>query len=353
MQKPERSRNIALGFFASGLVTAAASFLLPGLPEGSWVRTCLFIYGLSAIIFGGGTALFRHFDTRAKGKLARGEDVIGRWRVDASAWREFVALDQQWNRERDVLTNELSHPGELPENGIEVIVGKNSVQIGESIHRLTSGMPEVTAATLIDSRPAVVELQLYYPGGGHGASGVPHSSRRAALRFPVGSGSWKEAAGVVAHYRGDTPRKPNFFHGAGDGANPEDLTKCYKCGYETYKLVSHCPQCGRAMQSKRWSRRYGWILLVLGICISGVIGLVLMAIGPKLLAAISGSGGTGFSGSVADARLAFGILSAVELFGVTAVCYGLWQIVTGRRNKWVIYFMVGICALLALVAVFL
>lgn len=318
MGNPHRGRKIALGFFASGWVTCAAAFLLPSAAAPDWVRAFLFIYGSSAILFGGGTALFRHFDARAKEALARGDDIIARWRVEPAAWQEFVGLDRQWNEARATLPNELAMPKAIPENGVEVIVGKSAVQIGESIHRLTSGMPEVTAATLIESQPAVIDLQLYYPGGGHGASGVPHSARRAALRFPVGRGAWKEAGVVVAHYRGDLGRKPDFFHGKGDGTNPEDLTKCYNCGYETNKLMSHCPQCGRSMQSKRWSRRYGVILLVLGLFITAIMSFILLLIGPQLLHSGMSHGGSRFSGTASQAMLVLGILGSVELFGVVA-----------------------------------
>ena len=300
-------------------------------------------------MFGGGTALFRHFDARAKEALARGEDIIARWRVDAAAWRDFVAADREWNKQSGFMPNELMPSEEVPAEGVEVIVGKTAVQIGESVHRLPRrGTPEITDAALHDGRPTVIELQLYYPGGGHGASGVPHPSRRTALRFPVGMGAWKEAGTVVAHFRGDLPGEADFFHGKGDGANPEDLSKCYHCGYETCKLVSHCPQCGRGLQSRRWSRRFGAGLLVCGIFISAIMSVVLLAIGPALLGA--GGGGLRFSGSAGQAKLVLGILGAVTLFGVTAACYGLWQIVTGRRSKWVIYFAVGIALLLFLVA---
>lgn len=353
MDNPHRSRSIALGFFGSGAVAALAAFLLPGPMAADWARTCLFIYGSTAILFGGGTALFRHFDARAKERFARGEGIIARWRVDAVAWQQFVAADRECNPMPGALTNELSLSEKIPDDGVEVIVGKNAVQIGESIHRLTSGMPEVTSATLHDLHPPVIELQLYYPGGGHGASGVPRAATRSALRFPVGSGAWKEAGTVVAHYRGDTPRKPDFFHGKADGANPEDLSKCYRCGYETYKLMSHCPQCGRSMQSKRWSRRYGVILLMLGISISVVIGWVLSVIGPRLLHTAISSAGLRFAGTPQQARLALGILALVELFGITAAFYGVWQIVTGRRSKWVIYFAIGVVVVLVLIALFL
>ena len=154
------------------------------------------------------------------------------------------------------------------------------------------------------------------------------------------------------HYRGDTPRRADFFHGKGDGSHSEDLTRCYNCGYETYKLMSHCPQCGRGMQSKRWSRRYGFVLLVLGLIITVVIGWILSAIGPKLLGASGSGAGLRFSGTRSQARLALGILSAVEVFGLTATCYGLWQVVTGRRSKLVIYFAIALCLLVFLVGLF-
>ena len=246
MQDPRRCRNIALLFLVSGLVAVPAASVLPGISEGHWLRTCLFIYGSTAVIFGGGTALFRHLDARAKEKLARGEDVICRWRIEPEAWREFVVLDQTWrDRSGNDLPNELSFPREIPSEGIEVIIGRKAVQVGESIHRLSSGMPEVTEAILHDLHPAVIEMYLYYPGGGHGASGVPQSPKRSALRFPVASGAWKEAQSAIAQYRGDTPRRADFFDGKGDGSDPEDLTQCYHCGYETFKLMSHCPWCGR------------------------------------------------------------------------------------------------------------
>ena len=291
MGNPHRDRTIALWFFASGWVAALAAFLLPGPVAADWARACLFIYGSSAILFGGGTALFRHFDVRAKES-----SHAGKISLRAGGWirRRGVILSRrnvEWSRGHDALVNELSLPDSVPDAGVEVIVGRNAVQIGQSIHRLTGGVPEVTSATLHDLHPAVIELQLCYPGGGHGASGVPSSPSRSALRFPVGTGAWKEAGTVVAHYRGDSPRKADFFHGKGDGTNPEDLSKCYHCGYETYRLMSHCPQCGRSMQSKRWSRRYGWILLATGIFITAVMSAVLLAIGPALFGGVGAACG--------------------------------------------------------------
>ena len=43
----------------------------------------------------------------------------------------------------------------------------------------------------------------------------------------------------------------------------------------------------------------------------------------------------------------------VDVFGFTAFFYGIWQIVTGRRSKWVIYFAIAIAVILGLFAVLL
>lgn len=83
------------------------------------------------------------------------------------------------------------------------------------------------------------------------------------------------------------------------------------------------------------------------------MSLVLYNVGPMMLDPGVVSGGTRFSGTPEQGRLFLGILGAVALFGVTATCHGLWQIVTGRRSKPVIYFLVGLCLAILLAAYFM
>lgn len=213
VRNPHCWRNIGLAFFASGIVTLMAAYLLPEAVAGNAARSILIVYGMTALLFGGGTALFRHFDARAKAALARGADIIARWHVDAKTWRAFIAHNEMLNQESGALINELSIREAVPADGIEVIVGKTAIEIDGSIHALQRGTPEITHAELNTSRvrPSYVELQLYYPGGGHGTSGVPRSATRSVLRFPVAAGAQREAEWVVAHYGGKQPVKPGFF----------------------------------------------------------------------------------------------------------------------------------------------
>ena len=169
----------------------------------------------------------------------------------------------------------------------------------------------------------------------------------------MGQGALADARQVVAHFRGDLPGEPDFLHGRGDGTNPEDLSKCYNCGYETHKFRSHCPKCGTSLQSRRWSRRFGLGLVICGLIVCGIMGYIVLDIGPSLLNPGVSSGGTRFTGTPAKARRLLAIFGAVLAFGLTALGYGLWQMFTGRRSKRVIYFVVAIAALLVLMALVL
>ena len=104
--------------------------------------------------------------TRMCGRSKRWREAktIARWRVEAEDWQRFLALNRQWPSGANDRLNEFIPSEAAESNGVEVIVGKAGVQIGESIHRLPlRSTPEITEALLHDGTPPVIELQLYYP----------------------------------------------------------------------------------------------------------------------------------------------------------------------------------------------
>lgn len=351
MRNPQRWRTINLIFLGAGIVATIAAFALPAGMAGDSVRTTLFIFGPSTILFGGGSALFRHFDVRAERKLLRGEDVVARWHVDADTWRRFITLDRKLCEGPGGLPNEFSARAEAPAGGVDVVAGKSAVSIDGSIHLLGS-LTEITRAELKASQgsPSYVEFELYYPSGGYGASGVSTSESRTVLRFPVAPGAERDAAKLVALFDGSQPRKPDFFHGRGDGSNTEDLNTCWSCGYATHQLLSNCPQCGSSMQTRRWSRRLGCVLIPCGLFITGVMGVVLHHLAPMLLHPGVTYGTSRFSGTPSQALPILALLCLPFVFGVTALAYGIWQVGTGRRSRKVVGVMLGTCALLLLAA---
>jgi len=344
MRNPRRARTIALGAAGSGVVAAAAA----ALPDaGDCMRAVLGIAGGLAVVIGGVLAWNWHRDAEAHAALARGEGVLARWRVAPERWRLFVAYD----RARDGMPlNELAPRDDAPGSGVEVIVGKTAMLIGDSVHRLPlHGAPEVSHAALYEGvDPAVVELRLYRPGTG--PEGTARGPIRTRLTFPVASGALPDARRVVTEFsarRGE----PDFFHGRGDGSDPEDLSKCWSCGFETHVYRSHCPQCGGSLQSRRWSRRFGIVLTLCGALITGIMGVVGGNLVPMLLHPGRDFGGTRYAGGPVMAGVVLLILALVGALGVTALGYGVWQVATGKRDRRVVRIVLAVYVTLAVTAV--
>lgn len=349
MRTPRRWRAVLAIAAAVGAMLAAAAFAVPGLADG--LRATFFVAGITALLFGGAGALFAHRDARAMATLERGDDLIARWTVDLSSWRAFVASDDRLAAARGALPNELSVRDEVPAAGAEVIVGRDAIEVDGSVHALPRrGAPEVLSAALIDGEPDVVELRLHYPGGGHGASGLPQGPTRLALRFPVARGARRDAHAVVNYYSRGRAAPPDFFHGPGDGSDPEDLDTCLACGYETHEFRSVCPRCGGPMMTRRWARRSGALLIALGAPLTAGMAYLFYTLGPLLAHPGRTLDGWRFDGSPLEALAVVAVLGAVMAFALTTLCYGLWQVRTGKRSKRVVAIMFAIWSGLLLVA---
>lgn len=316
-------------------------------------KAVLACYALTAVLFGSTSAIMRHRDVRAQSGLARGENVLARWQIDEFAWRDFVAMNEALQAESDSRTNELDILAVDSTNDIDVTVGKEAIDFGGQIFVLPRrGTPEIASARLHESRvqPSYLEFQLKYPPRAGGASGVIRPATYSVLRMPVARSAVREAQLVAAHYNGDVAGTADFFHGTGDGADAEDLSTCWSCGFRTYKYQSECPRCGSGLQSRRWSRRFGLGLTICGVLLTGGVGALLYIVIPLLKQAGEKVDGTSFSGSAPQAFMVLSVLIAVFTFGATALGYGIWQMRTGRRSKKPLYIMLPIFVGLMLVA---
>jgi hypothetical protein len=344
MRNPTRWRNVCLTLGLAGLAAGAAA-TEPSLGDGP--RAGLFFFASIAVLFGGISAWQRHSDVQAASDLERGEDVLARWRVSAADWREFVGRER---RAEGPPHNELTVRDEIPPAGVDVIVGRTAIMIDGSIHRIPRrGTPEVTAAAAHEGT-GVVDLQLFYPG----TFGPTTSVRavRTRLRFPFPPEARLAAREVAAHYGGELPGEPDFFHGRGDGSDPEDLSRCWSCGFETYAYRSHCPKCGSSLQSRRWSRRLGVVLMLAGAFITVVMYLLIANLSPMLLEPGRRIGNTTFNGTPTQATAILLLFGAVLAFGATTLCYGFFQVTTGKRSRAVVYVLVAIFLGLLLAARF-
>ena len=121
---------------------------------------------------------------------------------------------------------------------------------------------------------------------------------------------------------------------------------CFKCGYVTNEAATVCPQCGsKRFFSTRSMRVRGWLQLVIGLFLVGLMGTITYRLAPSLLLPGASTDGSRFTGTVEQARLILGLFGLVIIFGFFSMLSGVWQIVTARRNKWIFYFMMALIAL--------
>jgi hypothetical protein len=347
MRDPERPRNVALACCLAGPLLILAPFALPPEAAGDNLRGFLFAAGFMAFLFGGVAALVLHQRVKHKRRLDSGEGVFARWNIPAADWRAFLALDKERNERGDRLRNEYvpSVESQLAA-AVAIVVGDEAIAIDDSLHPLPRRDPQVTRAEFDESRvrPSVIEFDLRYAGDGVSEAGAPGGRRETLLRIPVPAGEAATARAIVAHFLRTGPDKPDFFHGRGDGSDPEDLTKCWNCGFETHRLVASCERCGATMVSRRWARRYGTILVVIGLFLSAGMVILLQALLPNLLHPGVPVGGSTFTGSAGMANFVILLLGAVLVFGLTSLGYGVYQVVTGKRSRIVVRVMLAIVA---------
>lgn len=113
---------------------------------------------------------------------------------------------------------------------------------------------------------------------------------------------------------------------------------CYslRCGYVTSDPVDACPKCGRRMRSAGQIRFLGGIQLLLGVFLAGFMGVITYNLAPLLLNPSRPEGGSRFTGTSQQAVLILGLFGLIIIFGLGSSLTGIWQIATGRRNKWII-----------------
>lgn len=111
---------------------------------------------------------------------------------------------------------------------------------------------------------------------------------------------------------------------------------CDGCKFETEEPAGHCPRCRRPLSKTSTVRRLGWVLAVLGGLLAAFMAWLTYVVAGLMARSDEPGAGARFTGDSTDAAFIYGIFGVVLALSVTFVLAGIWQIVYGRRNKWLV-----------------
>jgi hypothetical protein len=100
-----------------------------------------------------------------------------------------------------------------------------------------------------------------------------------------------------------------------------------------------------AKQSPTTLRALGTVLIVLGGALMAGMAVLSYIMYGVIQNSDDPRATTRFTGSESDSTFMFGIFALVFFFGFTAFVAGLWQVIFGKRNLWLVWIMLGLGAI--------
>jgi MFS family permease len=121
---------------------------------------------------------------------------------------------------------------------------------------------------------------------------------------------------------------------------------CFKCRWEGRISQAVCPRCGKPLFSEKNIRVRGVILTVLGLFLSGFMSAIAFFVTAMLLEASKNpKTGAKFNGDEHILIMIYLIFAGVIAMGVTITLAGIWQIIFGRRNMFLIWIFLALIGL--------
>jgi len=111
----------------------------------------------------------------------------------------------------------------------------------------------------------------------------------------------------------------------------DQVLKCRKCDYQLTESVKKCPICGTVVITTGRIRVLGGIQLVIGLFLFFLMGTITISLLPMM----AGGRDSGFSGTQGQAALILLLFGVIIILGLTSIANGVFQLATGRRNKWI------------------
>ena len=104
------------------------------------------------------------------------------------------------------------------------------------------------------------------------------------------------------------------------------------------------------MRSANSVRILGVLQLLLGLFLVVFMGVITLSVLPMMTRpGETTGGGSRFTGTSQQAILILSLFGLIIAFGFGSGLAGLWQVIMARRNKWIIWSVVGLSVLLWIV----
>lgn len=105
------------------------------------------------------------------------------------------------------------------------------------------------------------------------------------------------------------------------------------CGQTFETKTETCPKCGGPMRRIGEAPWRGWVLVLCGLILVGMMGAILVAIGGDLREASTTGSSDGFTGTAQQAQMILYLFYTIIAFGLLSLINGIYQIVTGGQHK--------------------
>ena len=134
-------------------------------------------------------------------------------------------------------------------------------------------------------------------------------------------------------------------------AAPHKRRYCMSCGFDGETASISCPQCSRRLRTTTETRISGLLQTFAGLLLIGLMGFIGQWF-YGIVGEVQQNGHGRFNGTDQEMMVMAAIFGFVILFGIVSFVAGLWQLMTGKRNKVLIWLVAGIGLVLALGALY-
>lgn len=130
--------------------------------------------------------------------------------------------------------------------------------------------------------------------------------------------------------------------------------QCFKCNFEGLGSNITCPRCGKNhFLTAKNVRTRGTILVIVGLFLIALIGGISIFLAVLLFGSANQTpeGTRRVQEAMPMLLVVYGLFALLIAFGLNSLISGIWMLVTGRRNRVMLWVMWGLLALLGIAAI--